>query len=248
MRSPRLIILQRELVQLRVGDAVVLDVVLPGIFAVGDLRAAARCDRCRGTCRGSPGSRPRPSRAPKRSNSSAMRRAPITQACTSLSRSAASMSGTRVLRLMMVNDRLVAHARVVEPDRRDREAFLEHGGGGARHRAGHAAADVVVMAERLDVGDHLAVVEHRHGAAQVGQVPDAALGQVGVVHQEDVARPHRLGREVAHHRVRHRRIGAPGELAAVAVEQADAIVVRLADHRASARCARWRIRSRPRSS
>ena len=33
---------------------------------------------------------------------SAMRRAPIRQACTSLSRSAASMSGTRVLRLTMV--------------------------------------------------------------------------------------------------------------------------------------------------
>jgi hypothetical protein len=39
---------------------------------------------------------------PKRSNNSAMRRAPIKQACTSLSRSAASVSGTRVLRLMMV--------------------------------------------------------------------------------------------------------------------------------------------------
>ena len=87
------------------------------------------------------------------------------------------------------------------------------------------------MAERLDVGDHLAVVEHRHGAAQVGQVADAAFGEIRVVHQEHVARPHGLGRKVAHHGVRHRRIGAAGELAAVAVEQADAIVVRLADHR-----------------
>ena len=40
---------------------------------------------------------------PKRANSPSIRRAPITQACTSLSRSAASISGTRVLRLMMVN-------------------------------------------------------------------------------------------------------------------------------------------------
>jgi hypothetical protein len=32
-----------------------------------------------------------------------MRHAPMTQACTSLSRSAASISGTRELRLMMVN-------------------------------------------------------------------------------------------------------------------------------------------------
>ena len=144
--------------------------------------------------------------------------------------------------------RVVAHAFAVELDRRDREAFLEHGDGGARHRARHAAADVVVMAERLDVGDHLAVVEHRHRAAQVGQVADAAFGEIGVVHQEHVAGPHGLGREVAHHGVRHRRIGAAGELAAIAVEQADAIVVRLADHRRCARCARWRIRSRPRWS
>ena len=59
---------------------------------------------------------------------------------------------------------------VVAPE--DREAFLEHGDGGARHRARHAAADVVVMAEGLDVGDDLAAVNDRHGAAQVGQVAD----------------------------------------------------------------------------
>ncbi len=127
--------------------------------------------------------------------------------------------------------RVVAHARAVELDRRDREAFLEHRGRGSRHRARHAAADVVVVAERLDVGDDLAIVEYRHRAAEVGQVTDAALGQIGVVHQEHVARPHGLGRKVAHHGVRHGRIGAAGELAAIAVEQADAIVVRLADHR-----------------
>ena len=58
-----------------------------------------------------------------------------------------------------------------------------------------------------------------------------ALGEIGVVHQEHVARLHGLGRKVAHDRIRHRRVGAPGQLAAVAVEQADAIVVRFADHR-----------------
>ena len=170
---------------------------------------------------------------PKRSNSDSMRLAPITQACTSLSRSAASISGTRVLRLTMVNTALVPHAGVVELHRRDREAFLEHGDGGARHRARHPAADVVVMAERLDVGHHLAAMKHRHGAAQVRQMADAAFGQIRVVHQEHVARPHRLGRKVAHHRIGHRRIGAAGQLAAIAVEQADAVVVRLADHRAA---------------
>ena len=55
--------LQRELVQLRIGDAVVLDVVLPGRIRRRRSSAAARCDRCRGTCRGWPGSRPPPCRA-----------------------------------------------------------------------------------------------------------------------------------------------------------------------------------------
>ena len=54
--------LERELVQLRIGDAVVLDVVLPAVFAVGDLRQQFAADRCRGSCRGSPGSRLPPSR------------------------------------------------------------------------------------------------------------------------------------------------------------------------------------------
>ena len=128
-------------------------------------------------------------------------------------------------------DGVVADARAVELDRRHGEAFLEHRRGGARHRARHAAADIVVMAESLDVGDDLAVVKNRNGAAQIGQVADRALGEIGVVHQEDVARLHGLGRKVAHHRVRHRRIGAPGQLAAIAVEQPDAVIVRFADHR-----------------
>jgi hypothetical protein len=128
-------------------------------------------------------------------------------------------------------DRLVAHARAVELDRRDGEPFLEYGCCRAGHRARHAPADIVVMAEGLDIGHHLAPMEHRHGAAEVGQMADRALAEIGVVHQKDVARLHGLGREVAHYRVRHRRIGAAGELAAIAVEQADAIVVRLADHR-----------------
>ncbi len=87
------------------------------------------------------------------------------------------------------------------------------------------------MAEGLDVGDHLAAVKHRNGAAQIGQVADRAFGEIGVVHQEHVARPHRLRRKVAHHGVRHRRIGSAGELSAIAVEQPDAIIMRLADHR-----------------
>ena len=184
--------LERELVQLRVGDAVVLDVVLPGVFAVGDLRqqlvaidVAALVED--GLEAGLDRSRARTART-----AVPCRRAPITQAWTSLSRSAASISGTRVLRLTMVNTASLRTPSLVELDRRDREAFLEHGDGRARHRARHAAADVVMMAESLDVGDDLAVMEHRHGAAKIGQVADAAFGEISVVHQKHVARPHGL--------------------------------------------------------
>ena len=118
--------------------------------------------------------------------------------------------------------RVVADALAVELDRRDREAFLEHRGRRARHRARHPAADVVVMAEGLDVGDDLAVMKDRHRAAEIGQMADAAFGEIGVVHQEHVAGLHGVRRKIAHHRVRHRRIGAAGQLAAIAVEQADA--------------------------
>ena len=66
-----------------------------------------------------------------------------------------------------------------------------------------------------------------------GRWPIAAFGEIGVVHQEHVAGLHGLGRKIAHHGIRHRRIGAPGQLAAVAVEQADAVVMGFADHRAA---------------
>ena len=62
---------------------------------------------------------------------------------------------------------------------------------------------------------------------------DAALGEISVVHQEHVAGLHRLRRIIADHRLRHRGIGPAGELARIFVEQPDAIIVRLADHRAS---------------
>ena len=117
----------------------------------------------------------------------------------------------------------------------NREPFLEHAGRGPRHGARNPPADVVVMAEGLDEGDDVSFVEHRHRAAEIGQMPDAAFAEIGVVHQVHVAWPHGRQREIAHDRVRHGGIGAAGELAAAAVEQADAIVVRLADHGAARR-------------
>ena len=61
-----------------------------------------------------------------------------------------------------------------------------------------------MVAEGLDERDDLALVEDRHGDAQVGQVADAALGLVDVVVEEDVALAHLLDREVAHDRVHER--------------------------------------------
>src|SRR5215217_3752798 len=64
---------------------------------------------------------------------------------------------------------------------------------------------------------------------------DAALGEVDVVVEVDVAGPHRLEREVAHDRVHQRRVRAPGELAQPPVVDAGAEVVLVADHRRARR-------------
>ena len=221
---------ERKLVQLRIGDAVVLDIVFPAVFAVGDLRqelaaegvAAGVEDRLEA----------RLDRVAAEALEQLGHAAGAHQAGLHL---AVEIGGEHVGHAGVAPDdgehRLVAHAGAVELDRRHGEAFLEHRRRGAGHRAGHAPADVVVVTEGLDVGDDFALMENRHGRAQVGQVPDRAFGQVGVVHQEHVAGLHGLRREIAHHGVGHGGIGTAGELAAIAVEQADAVVVRFADHR-----------------
>ncbi len=108
----------------------------------------------------------------------------------------------------------------------------------ARHRSGDRAADVVVMAEGLHERDYLGLtvwggarVEYRHGDAQVGQVADAALGQVHVVVEEHVAGPHGRQREVTCDRMDEGAVGAPGELAQQPVVNPGAEVVRIPDHR-----------------
>ena len=73
-----------------------------------------------------------------------------------------------------------------------------------------------------------------HGHAQVGQVPDPALGAVDVVVEEDVALAHLLEREVARDRVHERGVGAAGQLAQQPVVDAGPEVVGVADHRAAA--------------
>ena len=133
------------------------------------------------------------------------------------------------------------HAGVPQPDRRDHQALLEDAGGVAGHRARHGAADVVVVAEGLDERDDHArrsalrrPGEDRDRHAQVGQVPDAALGAVDVVVEEDVALPHLLDREVPGDRVHERGVRAAGQLAQQPVVDAGAEVVGVADHRAAA--------------
>ena len=73
--------------------------------------------------------------------------------------------------------------------------------------------------------------EHRHGDAQVGQVPDAALGQVDVVVEVHVPRGHRGQREVPDHRVHQRRVRPPGQLAQLGVVDPGPEVVGVPDHR-----------------
>ena len=80
----------------------------------------------------------------------------------------------------------------------------------------------------------LAAAEDRDGDAQVGQVPDAALGAVDVVVEEHVALAHLLDREVAGDRVHERGVGAAGQLAQQPVVDAGPEVVGVADHRAAA--------------
>ena len=112
------------------------------------------------------------------------------------------------------------------------------------HRARHGAADVVVMPEDLDEGDDLAVVEDRERDAEVREVADPALGAVDVVVKVDVAGPHGREREVPHHRLHERGVGASGQLAAAPIMDAGPEVARLADHRGARRALDGRLHLR----
>src|SRR6516164_2350114 len=152
--SPALDHLQRELVQLGIADAVVLDVVLPGIFPVGDLRdefvavdvAALVEDGLEaGFDRLASEAREQPLHAA---------RAHDTGLHLAVEIGSEHFGDARVA-LDDGEYRIVAYACAVELDRRNREALLEHRGRGSRHRARDAPADVVVVAEGLDEGDDL---------------------------------------------------------------------------------------------
>ena len=87
-----------------------------------------------------------------------------------------------------------------------------------------------MVAEDLAEADQPLAEEDRHRGAEVRHVADAAAGIVGVVPEEDVARLDVVA-EIQEHRLDDRRIGAAGELPPLGVEQGDAIVVLVADHR-----------------
>lgn len=83
--------------------------------------------------------------------------------------------------------RLVAHATLVELQRRHDQPFLEDLRGGLRQASRDDTADVLHVSEFLHPGDQAAVDKHREGQAQIGQMPDASLGLVRMVPEKDVA-------------------------------------------------------------
>ena len=92
---------------------------------------------------------------PYRSNSSPSRRAPIRQAEHSASRSAARHSGIRELRVMMLSAARLgtpaSQSRIGGTIRPSSKTLVALDG----IEPGYGAADVVVVAERLDERDHL---------------------------------------------------------------------------------------------
>ena len=131
--------------------------------------------------------------------------------------------------------RPVGDACVPQLDRRDHQALLEDAGRVVGIEPGTAPPMSSWWPKACTNATTLAASarEDRNRHAQVGQVPDAALGAVDVVVEEDVALAHLVDREVARHRVHQRRVGAAGELAQQPVVDAGAEVVGVADHRAA---------------
>ena len=129
-------------------------------------------------------------------------------------------------------ERLFVHdALAVELDRGDDKTLAPHVAGLDRQAPGNHATDIVVVAEHLGEADQAVALEDGHCGAQIGDVADAAAAVVRVVPEEHIARVDVVGVEVLEDRFDERRIGPAGELSPTGVEQCDAIVVLVADHR-----------------
>ena len=173
-----------------VGDAVVVDVVLELVGAVGDAadhRAHAGLGRVEHLLQRA--LEALLARAwPQAARCSA---APICSEASCDCRSPHSNSGWRTFCRMMARSGFVELAGVEQLHRRDAQAFLEDLGRARAVAAGRGAADVEVVAQRADEADAPAVVEHRPVGDDVGQVLAAAVGVVG---DDDVVGPPLLRR------------------------------------------------------
>ncbi len=125
---------------------------------------------------------------------------------------------------------LVQPAGIVQLDGRHHQALLKDAGGVRRHASRNRPADIVVMPERLHKGDDFALEDHRHGGAEIRQMPDAAFGEIDIVMEVDIPLPHRLQRVIANDGVHHGAVRATGELSGQPIVQAGPEIVLVADH------------------
>ena len=131
---------------------------------------------------------------------------------------------------MILDRRIVRDTSVVQLDGRDHEPLLECRGCVRGHRAGHHPTDVVVVTEGLNERNDLTLAEHRDRHREIGEVTDAALGEIDVVVEEDVALLHVLHRIVAYDRVNEGRVGPSRELPQLAIVDARPVVVLVSNH------------------
>ena len=181
---PRLVTVARMWMSLGAMAVVVehrlalVDAILPAGDDGAHLALGAVEHRLDRRVRSSP-SRTRPSSCPSRR--SPMRAEPIIAA-----RSPRKSRGWRTLSTIISSTSSRRPPCVVEPQRRDADAFLPDLGRAGVVGAVRGAADVALM-RAVDRPEHQPVAgEHRHEGGQVGQMVAAVIG---VVEQIDVARP-----------------------------------------------------------
>ena len=88
-----------------------------------------------------------------------------------------------------------------------------------------------MMTEHLAEADQPAPVEDRDRRAQVRYVSDTAGTVVGIVPEEDIALVNVVRSEIIENRLDEGGVGASGEFTAPGVEQGDAVVVLVPNHR-----------------
>ena len=130
-----------------------------------------------------------------------------------------------------LEDRLVDLPTFVNLDGRHHQPFRPHVGRIGRQAAGDRAAYVVVVPKNLAEPDQPVAVEDGDGRAEIGNVADPAGAVVGIVPEKDVAGVDVALVEVLEDRLDQGRIRPPGQLAPLRIEERDAVVVLVPDHR-----------------